>query len=400
MDLTSAQAFWPLNDGLLGVYPPLKQDLDCEVVILGGGITGALVADALVGEGVDVVLLDKRDIGRGSTSASTALLQYEIDTPLTELTKMIGRRDAEESYRVCRDSIGKIEAIVHGLSDSCSFQRKKSVYLASRKRDAKLLLEECAARKKAGIDVEYLDEIEVSSMFSFQRPAALLSQDGAEVDAYRLTHRLMARAAKRGLRVFDRTAMVKHRGGETGVVIETDRGFKVTARQVVFATGYESVEFLPQHVATLKSTFTFASEPVENFAGWWERCLLWETARPYLYMRTTADGRAMVGGEDDPFRNPARRDRLIPRKTEKLTARFREMFPQIDLEVAFSWAGTFSETKDGLAYIGSVPKFPRYLFALGFGGNGITYSAIAAEIIRDHILHRPNTDAMLFRFDR
>jgi glycine/D-amino acid oxidase-like deaminating enzyme len=93
MDLTSAQPFWPLNDGLLGVYPPFKQDSDCEVAILGGGITGALVADELVGEGVDVVLLDKRDIGHGSTSARTALLQYEIDTPLTELTKMIGQRD-------------------------------------------------------------------------------------------------------------------------------------------------------------------------------------------------------------------------------------------------------------------------------------------------------------------
>lgn len=114
------------------------------------------------------------------------------------------------------------------------------------------------------------------------------------------------------------------------------------------------------------------SEPLESFDGWWEQCLLWETARPYFYMRTTADGRALVGGEDDPFRNPERRDRLVPKKTEKLAARFREMFPRIDFEVAFAWAGTFGETKDGLAYIGAVPELPHCLFALGFGGNGIT----------------------------
>ena len=71
-----------------------------------------------------------------------------------------------------------------------------------------------------------------------------------------------------------------------------------------------------------------------------------------------------------------------------------------DLEGAYPWAGTFAETKDGLAYIGSVPDFPRYLFALGFGGNGITYGAIAAEIIRDQLLQRPNAAARLFRFDR
>jgi glycine/D-amino acid oxidase-like deaminating enzyme len=400
MDLTSAHPFWPLQDGLPAVYPSLKQDLNCEVLVLGGGITGAFVAHQLVKEGLDVLLLDKREIGRGSTAGSTALLEYEIDIPLTELAKTIGQHEAEDAYRTCRDSIGKIEAIVRELNDSCGFRRKKSVYLASRKRDAKLLREECAARTNAGIAVEYLDESALSSMFSFQRPAALLSQDAAEVDPYRLTHQLLAQACERGLRVFERTEVVKHETSQAGTASETDRGFKVTARHVVFATGYESVEFLPRHIATLKSTFAFVSRPLPSFDGWWEECLIWETARPYLYLRTTPDGRALVGGEDIPFRNPAHRNRLIPKKTEKLAACFREMFPKIDLEVAYPWAGTFAETKDGLAYIGSLPDFPRYLFALGFGGNGITYAAIAAEIIRDQLLQRPNPAARVFRFDR
>jgi glycine/D-amino acid oxidase-like deaminating enzyme len=79
-----------------------------------------------------------------------------------------------------------------------------------------------------------------------------------------------------------------------------------------------------------------------------------------------------VGGEDDPFRNPERRDRLLEKKTDRLAERFREMFPGIDLKVDYRWAGTFGETKDGLAYIGSVRQMPRCYFALGFGGDGIT----------------------------
>jgi glycine/D-amino acid oxidase-like deaminating enzyme len=75
-------------------------------------------------------------------------------------------------------------------------------------------------------------------------------------------------------------------------------------------------------------------------------------------------------------------------------------FPAIDLEVAYRWAGTFGETEDGLAYIGQIRQMPRCYFALGFGGNGITYSMIAADIIRDAILKRPNANARLFRFDR
>jgi len=400
MDLTSAHPFWPLQDGSPAVYPSLQEGLDCEVLVLGGGITGAFIAYHLVKEGLDVVLLDKRQIGRGSTAASTALLEYEIDTPLTDLARMIGPKDADDAYRVCRDSIGKIEAIVRELDDSCGFRRRKSVYLASRKRDAELLRQECATRKKAGIAVEYLDESAIGSMFSFARPAGLLSHDAAEVDPYRLTHQLLAQSSKRGLRVFEQTEVVKHEAGKTGTTSETARGFKVTARHVIFATGYESVEFLPRRAGTLKSTFAIVSKPLESFDGWWEQCLIWETARPYLYLRTTPDGRALVGGEDVPFRDPDHRDQLIPKKTGKLAACFREMFPKIDLEVAYPWAGTFAETKDGLAYIGSIPDFPRYLFALGFGGNGITYGVIAAEIIRDQLLHRPNAAARPFRFDR
>ena len=219
------------------------------------------------------------------------------------------------------------------------------------------------------------------------------------MDCFRLTHRLLERAQKEGARIFDRTPVLRHESDHDGVTLRTPRGV-VRAHTVVFATGYEAVVDLPERVVNLKSSFALASEPLESFDGWYEQCLLWETARPYLYMRTTDDGRALIGGEDDPFKNAARRDALVPKKSKRLAERFREMFPKIDLEVAWSWAGTFGETEDGLAYIGHVHSLPNCFFTLGFGGNGITYSIIAAEIIRDALLGRPNADGRLFRFDR
>ncbi|HEY5812348.1 MAG TPA: FAD-dependent oxidoreductase [Terrimicrobiaceae bacterium] len=143
MDLISPGAFWPLRNGLLSVYPPLRQDVKCDVVVLGGGISGAFVTQALAEAGLNIVVLDKRDVGAGSTSASTALLQYEIDTPLVELSKRIGRRDAEQVYRVSDESIDAIERLVAKLKLECAFQRRKSVYLASRPADAALLRGEC-----------------------------------------------------------------------------------------------------------------------------------------------------------------------------------------------------------------------------------------------------------------
>lgn len=399
MDLSSPHPFWPLKNGLLGVYPTLKKDIRCEVAVIGAGITGALVADHLVRAGFNVVILDKREVAMGSTSASTALLQYEIDTHLVDLKKIVGEADAEAAYRVCLEAIGKIEHLVKDLGHDCGFRRKKSVYLASQAADVEALQAEFFARRQAGIDVELLSETEIASMFPFSRPAALLSHQAAEVDAFQLTHRLLHRCKSGGARIFDRTAVLHQESKGDEVILTTPRG-KVQARTVVFATGYEVGDFLPKSVVNLKSTFALASEPLDSFEGWYEQCLLWETARPYFYLRTTTDGRALIGGEDDPFKNAPRRDALVQEKTGLLAEKFRTMFPRIDLEVAYAWAGTFGETDDGLAYIGHVRQMPNCFFTLGFGGNGITYSIIAAEIIRDALLQRPNAASRLFRFDR
>jgi glycine/D-amino acid oxidase-like deaminating enzyme len=400
VDLVSPQPFWLLKNGLIRAYPSLKDDARCDVVVLGGGISGALVAEILACGGLDVIVIDKRDIGAGSTSASTALISYEIDTHLIDLRQRIGRPNAEQAYRACLESIDSIERLIVVSRIECDFQRKPSVYLAVKKSDASALEEECAARRAMGIAVEYVDEAVVTEMFSFSRPAALISEQAAQIDAHRLAHALLAKAVEHGARVYDRTTAEDIEPGEHSVRIKTESGHVVRAKHAVFATGYESQEFLPRRVINLNSTYALASEPVTAFPGWWERCLIWKTARPYLYLRTTEDGRVLAGGEDDSFRNPDRRDRLIEKKTDRLGKRFRKMFPAIDFSVDYRWAGTFGETKDGLAYIGSIRQMPRCLFALGFGGNGVTFSMLAAEIIRETLAGRTHPNAHLFRFDR
>ena len=321
MDLVSPRPFWPLKNGLLSVYPALKQDLSCDVVVLGAGITGAFIAQCLAEEGFDTVVLDKRDVCAGSTSANTALLQYELDISLVDLTKRMGRRGAEQVYRVCHDSITAIEHLVHRHNLGCVYRRRQSVYLASHRSEAPLLREEWSARRAAGIEVEYWDDTEVSSQFSFSRPAALVSQQAAELDSHRLAHALLALAARRGTRIFDRTQVEKYHTDRNGVRLQTDRGCKVVASHAVFATGYESQEFLSRHIVALRSTYALASEPLDEFPGWWERCLIWETLRPYLYLRTTDDNRAIVGGEDDDFHNPSRRDRRVNRSRRRRRSR-------------------------------------------------------------------------------
>ena len=108
----------------------------------------------------------------------------------------------------------------------------------------------------------------------------------------------------------------------------------------------------------------------------------------------------MVGGRDEDFFDPIKRDKLIKKKTELLVKDFNKIFPDIEFKHEFSWAGTFGSTKDGLPFIGTYKRKPNSFFSLGFGGNGITFSLIAAEIITDLIKGKKNSDAEIFSFER
>ena len=400
MDLRSGSAFWPIQNGLLQTYPSLPQDTICEVVVIGAGITGALIAHRLALEGVDVMVLDRRDVASGSTSASTALLQYEIDTPLSKLATMIPQADAVRAYRLGLEAIDEIESLVRELGDSCGFTRRKSLQFASGRRDLKALREEYETQRRHGFKVEFLEQADLEGVSSIRAPGAIISEGDAEVDPYCLAHQLLQAASRRGARLHDRTEVKSVRPEENGIVINTARGVQVRARRVVFATGFESHQYLKQNVGTLLSTFVLITEPLESFQGWPDRALVWETASPYLYVRTTQDDRAIIGGEDVPFATAHRQAGLVARKTRVLERRFKKLFPEIPFEVAYTWAGTFGETKDGLAYIGQTGEFPNAYFAFGFGGNGITYSVMASRIIADLYFGRPNADAQIYRFER
>jgi glycine/D-amino acid oxidase-like deaminating enzyme len=408
MDLRSGHPYWLLKNGLMESYPALDHDVEAEVVVLGAGITGALVTYLLVKQGVNVVVVDKREAGWGSTSASTGLLQYEIDCNLFELKQLVGEADAIHAYRLGVEAIDAIGQVVGELAEEGgakdAFQRRPSLYAARRLRDERVLEQEFEARQACGLRVRYLTQHPLIDEFGVKARAAIVSEDAAQIDPYLAAHRLLARSVKLGAQVYDRTEVTKISAKAQGVLLTTDRGFKLSAKKLVFASGYETQNYLKQPVAELHSTYALVSEPVSEHlreSETWVNHLLWEAARPYFYLRTTDDGRLIMGGEDEPFRDADKRDRLIGRKTAKLLKTYAAFYPGRSVpEVAFAWAGTFGETKDGLAYIGESPEMPNAYFALGYGGNGITYSMIAARIIADLYRGIPNPDARFFRFDR
>lgn len=399
MDLRSGYPLWLVRSGLPFNYPKLEKDIRTDVLIAGGGISGALAAHYLLQNGIDCALVDGRTIGLGSTCASTALLQYQVDVPLSEMSAQIGKQKALRAYCLCADSIDELERICRQIS-FIDFQRKPTLFYATYKKDATLIENEYVLHKQAGFNVQLWSRDLIKKRFGFSSERALYSYHSAQTDAYRLTHALLQYNFERGLKVYDRTFLKKIHHGRNGVVCKTENGFTIKARKLLYATGYEAVKYISKKIVELSSTYAFATEQGKYDQYWYADCLLWETKQPYLYMRSTADRRIIVGGRDEEFHDPRLRDSKIKLKTRTLQNDFEKLFPHIDLRAEFSWTGTFGSTKDGLPYIGEYSALPNSLFALGFGGNGITFSVIAARILADKIKGKSNPDSNLFSFTR
>lgn len=400
MNLITGYPYWLINNGLQETYPKLDKSLETDVVIIGGGISGALTSYYLTNAGLNCVVIDSRTIGLGSTCASTALLQYELDTPLYQLSKQIGFKSAARAYQMCSDSIDTIQRICKNLNFEL-FEKQKSLLFAANKIHTELIETEFSFRQKAGFDVELLSEMDIQQQFGFKAPNGILSAQGGSIDAYMFVYALLKASTKKGLSVYDRTTISKIDYFKTGVKLTTDKGHHVTADKIVNASGYEITEFIDKKIVELHSSYALASEHIQTpIPAWKGKTLLWNTADPYLYMRLSKDNRIILGGRDEPFYNPTKRDKLINAKAALLIKDFSKIFPNIELIPEFIWTGTFGTTEDSLPYIGTYNKTPHTYYALGFGGNGITFSVIAAEIIRDMILGKSNKDASLFAFNR
>jgi len=401
MDLKSNEPFWLLKNGLVASYPSLKNDEECDVLIIGGGITGSLIAHQMIKDGYQTILIDKREVCNGSTSATTSMLQYEIDVPLYKLIEMIGEKGAVESYKACSKSIDQIAKLTKEIKSRSGFKRKQSLYFASKKKDAVWLEKEYEARKKAGFDVAWLGTEEIEEKFSFQNTyGGILSKQGASIDAFKFAHELLRFNVNKGLKVFDKTEMksVKYLR-DHNLALTTD-GFNIKAKKIIYCIGYESKMLIKENFVNLKSTYAIVSEIDKDKFKNIEHTLVWNTDDPYIYMRSTDDERLLIGGGDEDFYDPEKRDSVLDKKEKEIRRHLKRIQPDYHFYTDFVWAGTFGETKDGLPYISTHENFKNSYFVLGFGGNGITFSVTGMEMASAFMKNETHKLSEYFKFGR
>jgi glycine/D-amino acid oxidase-like deaminating enzyme len=405
MHLRYGSPFWldrPVSRGGRR-HAPLRGELDVDVAIVGGGFTGCLIALTFAEAGIRVAVLERSIVASGSSAASTALLMQEPDRPFSDLTDRYGISIARTVWRQSRQAVRDLTLRLRDLD--CGLHTPTSLHLTLDPQRARELARDLKARRRAGLGGRYLDARALRRHTGIDGAGANRTAGNAVVDPYRVTLALAREAARAGAQLFEHSEVTRITPSAEGVTLSTPRGL-IHAQRVIVATGFATPAFKRLRARfTMSTTYVIATAPVaarlrQQMGG--GDLMFWDAERPYHYFRWTDDRRILFGGEDRPVpRGRRARQSALVKASKALHDKLVEIYPAASaLTVARAWEGIFATTPDGLPYIGAHRDYPRHLFALGYGGNGMTFGVMAARILLRHYLDRRRPEDAIYSFAR
>jgi glycine/D-amino acid oxidase-like deaminating enzyme len=274
------------------------------------------------------------------------------------------------------------------------------VYFTLDPRKVPALRRELAARKAAGLPGRWLSAAALYRKTGIRAQAAIATAGNAQVDPVKACRAFLDAAARAGAQIFEGSKARGVKAERDAVEIRTSAGL-ISARRVIIATGYATPEFRGLVGRfRMKDTYVVTTRRLPKRRRR-QMVMAWDTSRPYHYLRWTEDGRLMVGGADTSHRSSKGSRRRIALARGRLLEYLALVHPELAGErPEYAWEGLFAETPDGLPYVGTHSRYPGHLFALGYGGNGMTASFLAARVLLDLYQARDKDDANLFAFRR
>jgi glycine/D-amino acid oxidase-like deaminating enzyme len=385
-------------------YPSLARAEHADLAVVGGGMTGGLVAQVFSEAGISVALLESGLVGAGSTAASSALLLKEPDIGLFELEQRYGRRMSRRLWQMSHGAVSQLVSLLKRLRVSCALAHRDAIYYATNLEAVEQLRREYDTRRSAGFGGRWVNPGQLRRMTGIPGRGAVQTHGSVQFDPYRACLGVLRAAARSGARIFEHSAVTRIDSRGDRVRVRTRSGM-VEAQRVVIATGYATPYFRPLAGRfRMFRTYVLATEPMnasQRAELGLSDLMVWDTDRPYHYARWSPDHRLLLGGADRPVRAGQRRDLQFRLATRELRDYFEALLPALTtIEIEAAWEGLFAMTPDSFPYIGPHRRYPRHWFALGYGGNGMTFGFLAARLLLERWQGAMSPDHRLFAFDR
>jgi glycine/D-amino acid oxidase-like deaminating enzyme len=386
-------------------HSPYRGSASFPVVIVGGGLCGAMTAYALAAAGVRVALLEADRLGLRGAGRAPGVVQADAAPSFREVETRHGRRAARAVFEASRRAVLDLAATTRRLGIKADLATHDALRLvASFTANEKLLVRESAARREAGVDAVWL-----------KAPAALResSADGVragirlhgwgQANPYRLVNGFAAAAAARGAAIFERSAVRRMTVRRKDVEVTLDGG-TVLAGTVVVCTGepthlHRSLErHMARHARYVALTDRLPSTLRKRIAA--RTPVVTDTETPAHTIRWMDDGRVVVAGADQ--RRPPLRgnERIVVQRTGQLMYELSRLYSAISGVIpTHGWDVPVGATADGLMYAGLHRNFPRQVFAWTTTHDP-AQAFLASRIVLRHCLGEPDKDDHYFAFAR
>ena len=399
---------WPLFDQV-GDFtcPPLPSSINTEVVIVGGGLSGLLTAFYLWKAHIPFVLIEANKIGYGSTLANTGLVQYCNDVSLPDLRARIGKEQADHFYLQCALAIKDLFEITNLLKTEVGdthFFWRDSIQYASKEADRIKISQIYNALHSIHLPCELLGELNVNEIFPLLNTIAIRTYQDAEINPFLFVRYLCKFLLDQGAAIYEHAKLTSdlNEAKQTFAIHNT---ISVKANHIIYTIGYQPQQLeQPLIKPILNRSYVIATKPISKLNMSKHQHFIWETEHPYYYVRSTIDQRLIIGGLDEHMATPNHNTSDAHKRSLLLLEKLTQLYPDLKLEIEFSWNATFAESRDSLPFIGPNPHNKKVSYLCGYGGNGIVYSILGAKLLAEYVsnpnLYQQNAIAHIVKLDR
>ena len=402
MQLNSGKIYWKSKSKINKIYPYLTHDIKADILVIGGGISGALTTYFLAKEGANVVTVEKNIIGYGNTIADTAALEYQLESEISRLEKNIGKKGATRVYKLCLDAISKIENINKEFKTPTGFSRQDNIFFTNKFMQKGAVAKEFEERKKSGFDAVYIDSHSLINLNS----GIVTKNASAVMNPYIFTQGLFEYLnTMDNVRIFENTKIedVKCRIDE--VECRTNNNFKIIADKVVMASGIETLKYIESSSAELYKTFTIVSKPIDKLKNFNTNFTARDTLEPSHILRFAPNNRIIYSGENVKFSEKFLDNKYLNNISSDIYRRLfnnlqRTLYGIDDIPIEYAFNSTVAKTKDELPIIDELPNMPNCFCNLAFGSNGILYAMIGADMLRNAVKGLYSKDMNMFKINR
>lgn len=399
-------------------YEKLKDNIETDVCIIGGGITGISTAYNLARKQLNIAIIEKGKIGSQTTGKSTAKITSQHGLFYKYLKDSKGEDFAKLYYEANEEALENIRKIIEKEKIECDLEEESTYVVATKQEDIQKIKDEVEVVKEFGGKAKYIEKEEISKKVPELNPlAAIEFENQAQFNSYKFVTKLAEICKDLGIEIYENTKAIEIKNEDGYYTIETEVGCLIKCKYLVIATKYPIVNmpgfyFMKMYQSTSYGISMHVKEKL--FDGMY---ITSSNSKVSLRMAKAENEHNSLMSKDEE-ENKQDRDESDKSASDYVlivVGSDHKTGENIDLSSSYKnleniakkiypegkvenyWNTEDCITLDKIPYIGKYSTMWENAYvATGFNKWGMTTSNVAANIITDMILERKNRYADIF----